>query len=264
MLCTYTLGFLFNIILVYCMGDPSEVLGSPIAQPVAQIFFNSLGKRAGIFFTVGAFVVLQLTCFTATQALARTIFAYSRDRLIPGSKIWTKINRSTGTPLYAVWISILFCILINLIGLGSYTAISGVFSVCAIALDWSYVIPIMCKLMFSRFTPGPWYMGKPGIFVNACACLWTLFVSVIFILPTVRPVTAGNMNYAIAFLGGICITAAVWWYAGGKKRYKGALNQIDTDVPLIDMGSSAVDWAGRGGEAVHRRDRNLFDCRVSS
>jgi amino acid transporter len=128
--------------------------------------------------------------------LGRTVFAFSRDRLIPGHNIWTKINSKTGTPLYAVWISVFFCIAINLIGLGSYAAIAGVFNICAIALDWSYCIPIACKLMFGRFEPGPWHMGVFGKYVNAWACLWTLFVSIIFILPTVRPVTALTVSYA--------------------------------------------------------------------
>lgn len=36
MLFTYVAGFLFNIVLCYVMGDPSEILASTIAQPVAQ------------------------------------------------------------------------------------------------------------------------------------------------------------------------------------------------------------------------------------
>jgi amino acid transporter len=128
------------------------------------------------------------------QALARTVFAFSRDRLLPGSRIWIKINPLTGTPLNAVWVSVLMCIAINLIGLGSYTAIAGVFNVTAIALDWSYVIPILCKLMYGKFEPGPWNMGKASFWVNLWACLWTAFVTIIFILPTVRPVTALNVS----------------------------------------------------------------------
>ena len=46
------------------------------------------------------------------------------------------MDRFTGIPLLAVWISVFWCIAINLIGLGSYIAIAGVFNVCAIALDW--------------------------------------------------------------------------------------------------------------------------------
>ena len=129
MLFTYVAGFLFNIVLCFCMGDPATILASPIVQPVAQIFYNSLGKSGGIFYTVCGFIIIKFVCFTAMQSLGRTVFAFSRDRLLPFSNVWTKINPKTGTPLYAVWISVFWCIVINLIGLGSYAAISGVFNV---------------------------------------------------------------------------------------------------------------------------------------
>ena len=41
---TYVAGFLFDIVLCFCMGDPATILASPVVQPVAQIFYNSLGK----------------------------------------------------------------------------------------------------------------------------------------------------------------------------------------------------------------------------
>jgi len=197
MLFTYVAGFLFNIVLCFCMGKvdgESSVLLSLLYQPVAQIFYNSLGRSGGIAFTVFGFIIIKFVCFTAMQALGRTVFAFSRDKLLPFSNIWTKIDSRTGTPLYAVWISVFFCIAINLIGLGSPIAILGVFNICAIALDWSYCIPIMCKLLFGKFEKGPWNLGAFSTFVNAYACLWTLFVSIIFILPTIKPVTALNVS----------------------------------------------------------------------
>ncbi|RMZ75558.1 hypothetical protein DV737_g5239, partial [Chaetothyriales sp. CBS 132003] len=236
---TYVLGFLFNIVLVFCMGNPDDILASPIAQPVIQIYYNSLGKRASIFFAIAAFLVLQFVCFTATQALARTVFAFSRDKLVPGSRLWTKVAALTGTPILAVWFSVFWCIAINLIGLGSYTAISGVFNVCAIALDWSYVIPIFCKLIFNKFEPGPWTMGPAGKFVNIWACTWTLFVTIIFILPTVRPVTALNMNYAIVFLAAIFLAATIWWYASGRKWYTGPIVEAEIEETEVDDGNGA-------------------------
>jgi amino acid transporter len=65
MLFTYLAGFLFNIVLCFCMGDPAEILLSPLYQPVAQIFYNSLGKGGGIFFTVCGFIIIKFVCFTA-------------------------------------------------------------------------------------------------------------------------------------------------------------------------------------------------------
>ena len=138
MLFTYVVGWLFTIVLCFTMGSPKAILGSSIQQPVAQIFYNVLGKSGGIAFTVFAFIIIKFVCFTAMQALGRTVFAFSRDRLVPFSSAWTKILPLTGTPILAVWICVFWCIAINLIGLGSYTAILGVFNVTAIALDWSY------------------------------------------------------------------------------------------------------------------------------
>ncbi|KUJ07917.1 amino acid transporter [Mollisia scopiformis] len=229
MLFTYLAGFLFNIVLCFCMGDPSDILASSLDQPVAQLFYNSLGKSGGIFYTVCGFLIIKFVCFTAMQSLGRTVFAFSRDRLIPFSNVWTKINPLTGTPLYAVWISVFWCIAINLIGLGSYAAISGVFNVCAIALDWSYCIPIFCKIVFGKFERGPWHMGKFSVFVNSWACLWTFFVSIIFILPTGRPVTATTMNYASAFLVLILGAAAIFWYISGRKYYTGPIVEAQAE-----------------------------------
>lgn len=64
MLFTYVGGFLFNIVLCYVMGDMASILGSPMQQPVAQIFYNVLGKSGGIFYTVCAFFIIKFVTFT--------------------------------------------------------------------------------------------------------------------------------------------------------------------------------------------------------
>lgn len=212
-----------------------------MVQPVAQIFYNSLGKSGGMAFTIFGFIIIKFVCFTAMQSLARTVFAFSRDRLLPLSNVWIKVSPLTNTPLYAVWISVFFCIAINLIGLGSYAAISGVFNICAIALDWSYVIPILCKMFGGRFVPGPWHLGKFSYYVNAWASLWTLFVSIIFLLPTVRPVAADTMNYACVFLVAILVAAAVFWYAGGRRYYTGPVIEAQAEDSESERFSSAAD-----------------------
>ena len=202
-----------------------------------------------LHFLIVLFFGTPLNQIFLQQSQARTLFAFSRDRLVPFSRVWTKINPLTGTPLYAVWISVFFCIAINLIGLGSYAAIAGVFNITAIALDWSYCIPIICKMVFGQFEPGPWNMGKASIFVNAWAVLWTLFVSIIFILPTVRPVAALTMNYAIAFLGLIVFFAIIYWYIRGRKFYTGPL--VEAIVDESDSQNSGVLGAERLDNMEH-------------
>ncbi|KAB5535165.1 amino acid permease [Coniochaeta sp. 2T2.1] len=218
---TYLVGWVFTIILVLCMGDPAEILASPIGQPVVQIFYNSMGKGAAIFFAVSAFMIMNFVCITAMQAGSRTLWAFSRDQMIPGSKVWYKIWKKTDTPVLAVWMYTLLCVLINLIGLGSYITIAAIFNLCAIALDWSYCIPIFCKLVFGRFEPGPWNLGKLSRPINIWACAWTSFVSIIFLFPTVLPVVADNMNYAVVILAFVMIVATVYWYIHGQTYYTG-------------------------------------------
>ncbi|KHJ36374.1 putative amino acid permease [Erysiphe necator] len=230
MLFTCLAGFFFNIVLCFCMGDPSEILNSPIMQPVAQIFENRLGRTCGIFYTICGFIILQFVCFTTMQATSRTVFAFSRDKLLPFSQVWLSVNQWTGTPINAVWITVFLCILVNLIGLGSPIAIVGVFNVCIIFIDMSYCIPISCKLYYGKFQPGPWHMGKIGWWVNVWALIWTFFVSTIFLMPTMRPVSAQNMNYAIAYLAFILAFAWVFWIVSGRKYYSGPIDETLGDI----------------------------------
>ncbi|KAL8848872.1 MAG: hypothetical protein Q9221_006097 [Calogaya cf. arnoldii] len=250
MLLTYLGGLLFNIVLCFVMGDMASILESPMEQPVAQIFYNVLGKNGGIFYTVCAFVILKFVTFTGMQSLGRTLFAFSRDRLVPFCNIWVQTNPVTETPLYAVWICVFAAIAINLISLGSYAAIVGVFATTAIALDWSYCIPIVCKMAFGQFERGPWHMGSLSWWVNAYGVVWTLFASIIFILPTARPVSGYTMNYAIAFLGAILIFSAIFWYAGGRKYYTGPVVEAE-----IDEKASEITGNGSGSSGEFSRSQ---------
>src|SRR6266850_2215640 len=77
-----------------------------------------------------------------------------------------------------------------------------------------YIIPIALRRIFRHhpevhFKPGPFYLGDGllGWAVNLNCIVWTLFVSVIFSLPTVLPVTKDTMNYAAVITGGVVLLA---------------------------------------------------------
>ena len=196
---TWIGGWLFNVILAYTVGNPLDKIDSPVAQPVAQIFYEVMGRGGGIFFTVTAYIILNFGAISAIQAGSRTIWAYSRDEMLPLSRVWYKIDKRTDTPIYAVWLFAICCLLINLVALGSYTAIAAIFNLTAIALDWSYCIPIICKLSYGKFERGPFHLGWASAPINCWAVVWTMFVTIIYVQPTIRPVTAQNVNTAIFF-----------------------------------------------------------------
>lgn len=153
-----------------------------------------MGRAPAIFFTLCGFVVMNLVAIPGLQSGSRTIFALARDDLLPFSSVWKQISHRSQTPIAAVWIYAALEITVNLLGLASSTAISAVFNVCTVALNLSYIIPLVCKMMYGRFQPGPWNLGRWSTPVNVIAVAWNGFMTVIFFFPTVLPVTRENVS----------------------------------------------------------------------
>lgn len=164
-----------------------------------------------------AFFVVQ----TALQATSRVIYAFSRDHGkssaqlailtsdstssigLPDRGFFGVNSRLTDTPLRSVWLATVVCILLGLLDLASPIAANAIFSLTPMALDGSYIIPIFLRRIYHNhpevnFKPGPFSLGDGfiGNFCNWLCILWTCFITVIFSLPTVFPVTKDNMNYA--------------------------------------------------------------------
>lgn len=122
---------------------------------------------------------------------------------LPDRGFFGQNSSHTQTPLRAIVFTTLVSIIPGLLDLASPIAANAIFSLTAMALDLSYIIPIFLRRTFAHhpevmFKPGPFYMGDGllGYAANYACILWTLFVCVIFSFPTYLPVTPQNMNYA--------------------------------------------------------------------
>lgn len=175
--------------------DPAALARTRSGQPVAQLFFNALGRAPAVFFTLAGFAVMNLVAVPGLQSGSRTIFAFARDDLVPLSRVWRRISPRSRTPVAAVWLYAALEIVVNLLGLASETAIGAVFNVCTVALNVSYLLPIVCKLAYGRFERGPWHLGRWSVAMNVVAVVWNVFVSVVFFLPTRMPVTRENVSF---------------------------------------------------------------------
>lgn len=230
---TGLLGWLFNIVLILCSG-PFENLPGPSGSAVLQIMTTRIGKPGALFLwtfvCLTAFFVVQ----TALQACSRTVYAFSRDKGLPDRGYFAAVNNYTGTPLRAVWITTLVGILPGLLDFASPVAANAIFSLTAIALDLSYIIPIFLRRIYGKhpdvkFVPGPFYMGDGwlGVACNITCIIWTLFVSVLFSLPTYFPVTRDNMNYASVITVAVIASSLVWYFSGARRHYKGPVSYTD-------------------------------------
>jgi len=231
--------------LVLCSGDLADLPGAS-GSAMLQIMTLRMGKTGALILWVlvclTAFFVVQ----TALQAVSRTVFAFSRDHGLPDRGYFGYNSPVTHTPLRAIWFSTIFSILPGLLDLASPAAANAIFSLTAIALDLSYIIPIFLRRVFQdhpevMFKPGPFYMGDGllGWAANVACISWTLFVCVIFSFPTLKPVTALNMNYASVITIGVMFLSLLWYVLDAHKHYKGPASNV-RDLPP-DYESKSVD-----------------------
>ena len=53
---------------------------------------------------------------------------------------------------------------------------------------------------------------------------FTVFICVLFVLPTAHPVNQTNMNYAIVSVGGIFLIVGFTWLFWGRHRFTGPVH----------------------------------------
>ena len=102
-------------------------------------------------------------------------------------------------------------IIISLFYLLSATAFNAIVSLQAISLALSYVPPILFMLIRkARGQPpeyGPFNLGRYGVFVNAFAVVYLIFIIIWMPFPQFLPVNKDTMNYAGQLLGAVIIRA---------------------------------------------------------
>jgi amino acid transporter len=159
-------------------------------------------------------------------AASRVTFAYARDDCFPFSSWIKKVNKTTSTPVNAVWTNTTIgCALMCLIFGGDIT-IGAIFSVGAIAAFVAFTIPIFIKTFFlssKTFRRGPWHLGRFSKPVGYCASAFTLVMAPILCFPAVNgeDLTLDEMNWTVVVYGGPMFLVMVWWVVSARHWFKG-------------------------------------------
>ncbi|KAF2808074.1 amino acid permease, variant [Mytilinidion resinicola] len=240
-------GWMLTVTFCFCMSDFEGIMSSPTGLPVAQIFLNAGGRTGGTVMWSFVILVQFFTGCSAMLANARMAYAFARDEAIPFSGFWSKVSRHTHTPVNAVWLVVLFCSCLTLIGIGSTLTIVSIFNITAPALDLSYIAVIIAHRVYEnrvQFIEGPYSLGKWSKPINAIAVSWVIFISIILFLPTIHPVTAANMNYAVCVATFIALFSMSWWFMGAKDKYTGPRTKDLLDMlPAEDPEEILRDYA---------------------
>ncbi|KAK9417652.1 putative Amino acid/polyamine transporter I [Seiridium unicorne] len=218
-------GLFFVIPICATMPALADILEAPLGQALPYIYLRVMGSPGGALALTVLVLVITLFCsISITVAASRCTWAFARDRAIPLSRVWSKIDERHGTPIYALALTTLVQMLLGLIYLGNSSAFNAFVSVGVIALAISYGIPISLSMLKRRHgvNSARWTPGKTiGWIVNIVAVSWIAFELILFSMPTAIPVMESTMNYASVVFVGFMAISGLWYIIHARHVYQG-------------------------------------------
>ncbi|KAI5961216.1 GPT1 [Candida pseudojiufengensis] len=235
-----SIGFIFIIAIAYTLYDLAEIaadpqgLGQPFLTYLSQIMKHDL-LNAAIALTIISSFFMSYTCLFAAS---RVTYAYSRDGLFPGSKIWKRVSPLTHTPIWAVVFNIIIGELLLLLIFAGDVAIGAIFSVGGISGFVSFVMPTLLKITYARntFKRGPWHLGKLSQPIGWISVAFIGLMVPILCFPTVKGknLSLQDMNWTVVVFFGPLLLATIWFLVDAHKWYIGPrsnINEIDITYP---------------------------------
>ena len=220
-------GFIFLVPAFFCIGDIAATAASSTGVPIIEIFYNSTGNVGAACFLTSMITVIVLVCANSLMAEgSRALYAFARDRGLPFSRVFAKVDAKKQVPIYAILLCGLVQMALNSIYFGTYTGFATVIAIATEGFYVSYAMPLLARIL-ARWTghaktlPGPYSLGRWGIWCNMVGLLFLTFATITFNFPSVAPVDAQNMNYCSAAIGVIGLVSAVTWVCDGRKNFTG-------------------------------------------
>ncbi|KKY15143.1 putative gaba permease [Diplodia seriata] len=228
-------GWIICIVLAACISpDLEAVVNSPFGQPMAQIYFDALGKKGALGFMTLMFVVQFLMGLSITVAASRQSWAFSRDGALPFSSFFRPISKTFGyIPLRAVWGCVFLAALLGLLTLIGDAAASAVFSLAVAANNVAWGTPILCRLVWGqkKFKPGPFYTGRLSAPLGWLAIVFLAFGICLSMFPTGGPnPTPDEMNYTVVVNSIVWLGSLAYYFIDARKWFTGPKMTLDADA----------------------------------
>ena len=126
-------GFVFLIAICFSITDFDSVASTPTGVPLLQIFYSSTSSVPGTCILASLLVVIYLMCALFIMAeSSRELYAFARDKGLPFSSAFSKVNGKQGVPVNAVLLACGVQMALNSIYFGS---VQGFNTVIAIATE---------------------------------------------------------------------------------------------------------------------------------
>ncbi|WP_214404651.1 amino acid permease [Pseudonocardia lacus] len=245
-------GFILLVAVTFAVPDVQGTIDAA-GNAVVYIWTESVGETWAEFLLLIA-VVAQLFCGTASVTSAsRMMFAFSRDRAVPGSSLWRKVSRNR-VPVNAV---IAICVLswalmIPTLANGVVGYLVGT-SIAVIGLYIAFALPIILRIRAgARFERGAWSLGNHYKWISPISVVWIALVCVLFLMPISPNGVPGAeefdwevVNYAPLTVGGALILFGGWYLLSARKWFTGPIREAGSEAELESIEHQLEVEAGK-------------------
>src|SRR5256714_8161424 len=235
-------GFLLLVAVTFAVPDDKGASGAGL-YIVQYIWQTSMGRKwAEFLLFIAALAQIFCTIASVTSA-SRMMFAFSRDRAVPGHRFWLRVSKADRVPIFTVWA---ICVLAFLLEVPSlwfgYTGYVVATSVAVIGLYIAFVLPIILRLRAGEsFERGAWHLGRHYKWIDWLAIIWIRVISIVFFAPFAYIGIPGNkgfdwnlFNYTLLTVGGSFLLFGGWYVLSAHKWFKGPIRQ-GTDEELAEI-----------------------------
>ena len=244
------MGFGIALALLFCIGDIDAALHTKTGFPYIEIFFQAVQNLAGAAIMTSIIIALSLCATVSIVATAsRQLWAFSRDRAVPGWTFLQRVHPKSAVPLYSVMVTTIISCLLALIVLGSSTAFNDIVSLSVVGLFGSYLLTALLLLWRrvqgsillhatsedaltnvpgAQLMWGPWRIpGIWGVLTNGFAIVYLIIVFFFSLWPPSNHPSAKTMNYSCLMLGATMIFSVFYYFVRARKVYTGPVIEVN-------------------------------------
>ena len=243
------LGLGMALALLFCLGDIDAALNTNTDFPFIEIFHQAVQNVTGAALMTSIIITLSLCATVGIVASAsRQLWAFSRDRAVPGWERIQRVNSRSAIPVLAVFLTMGLACVLALIILGSSTVFNDIVSLSVVGLFGSYFLvaslllwrrlrgdiklypssaDALTNLPGKELTWGPWRVpGVFGIINNSFAIIYLIIIFFFSLWPPENHSTAATMNYSSLMFGGTMIISVFYYIFYARKVYSGPVIQV--------------------------------------
>jgi amino acid transporter len=253
-------GFILLVAVTFAIPSTDGALKTvnALLPIVPWIWATSMSQRWAEFLLFIC-VVAQFFCVTASVTSAsRMMFAFSRDRAVPGHQIWRRIAPNR-VPVYSVLGVSLFAAILMVPAVWNYFIGYAVgTAIAVIGLYIAFILPVYLRWRKgdSWDAPRAWSLGRHYKWLDPISIIWVGIVSILFIFPLYKiglPWVDGFdwqfTNYTVIWFGVIGLVFGGWWVLSARRWFKGPVRMSEEEMAAreheFDQVEPGIAPAGR-------------------